>query len=330
MLRIGLMGAAKIAPSAIVAPMRGFGEAALVAVAARSPDRAREFAAKHDIPKVHETYDALLADPDIDALYIPLPNGVHGEWAIKAVRAGKHVLCEKPVAANAEEAAAMARAASESGRVLMEAFHYRYHPLAQRMADIVASGELGEIREVRSSMCFPLPIFSDIRYNFKLAGGAMMDAGCYAVHMARLVGGPDPEVVSATAKLRDPDIDRAMEAELRFKSGAKGLVSVSMWSGKLLNISLTVVGSLGEMRAINPVAPQFWHRLTIQTAKGKRVENLGKRPTYLYQLEAFTAACLRGEPVLTPIEDGVSNMAIIDAIYRAAGLPVRRPAAAFR
>jgi predicted dehydrogenase len=330
MLRLGLLGAAKIAPAAIVAPVRASTEATLVAVAARDKERAKAFAAKHGIPRVHDSYDALLADPEIDAVYVPLPNGSHGEWAIKAVAAGKHVLCEKPVAANAEEATQMARAATSNGRIIMEAFHYRYHPLAQRIADIVSGGELGEIREIRSSMCFPLPIFGDIRYRFDLAGGAMMDAGCYAVHMARLVGGPDPEVVSAKAKLRDANVDRAMEAELRFKSGAKGQVSVSMWSSKLLDLSLTVIGSMGKMRAINPIAPQFWHRLTMQTQAGKRVEKFDKRPSYSYQLDAFTAACLRGAPTLTPIEDGIVNMSIIDAVYRAAGLPVRRPAASFR
>lgn len=326
MLRIGLLGAAKITPAAIVAPVNASTEATIVAVAARNVERAHAFAAKHDISRVHDSYAALLADPEIDAVYIPLPNGLHGEWAIRAVHAGKHVLCEKPIAANAGEAEAMAQAAGESGRVLMEAFHYRYHPLAQRMADIVASGELGEIRHVRSTMCFPLPLFNDIRYNFSLAGGAMMDAGSYAVHMARLVGGPDPEVVSAAAKLRDANVDRAMEAQLRFKSGAIGTVSVSMWSWKLLNISVRVTGSLGEMRVINPVMPQSWHRLTVKTGQGKRIENLGKRATYLYQLEAFTDACLRGAPVLTSAEDGVRNMAVIDAIYRAAGMPVRQPA----
>lgn len=326
MLRIGLLGAAKIAPSAIVAPMKETPEAALVAVAARSVERAREFAAKHGVPRVHDSYDAMIADPDIDALYIPLPNGLHGQWAIKALRAGKHVLCEKPIAANAEEAQAMADAAREAGKVLMEAFHYRYHPLAQRMVDIIASGELGEIRHVHTNMCFPLPLFNDIRYNFSLAGGAMMDAGCYAVHMARTLGGPDPEVLSAVPQLRDPNVDRAMETQLRFKSGATGTVSVSMWSWKLLNISLRVTGSLGEMGVINPVMPQAWHRLTVKTAQMKRSENLGKRPTYLYQLEAFVKACLHGGPVLTSAEDGVRNMAVIDAIYRAAGMQVRQPA----
>jgi predicted dehydrogenase len=325
MLRIGLLGAAKIAPSAIVTPAKSVPEVSLVSVAARDPARAKEFATKHNIPRIHDSYDAMIADPGIDALYIPLPNGLHGQWAIKAAKAGKHVLCEKPIAANAEEATAMAQAAREAGKVLMEAFHYRYHPLAQRMADIVAGGELGEIRHVQSSMCFPLPLFKDIRYNFNLGGGAMMDAGCYAVHFARLLGGPDPDVVSAVPKLLNPNIDRAMEAQLRFKSGATGTVSVSMWSWKLLNISCSVTGSLGKMHVFNPVMPQAYHRLTVKTDTGKRTENLGDRPTYLYQLEAFADACLRGKSVLTSAEDGIVNMSIIDDIYRAAGMPVRRP-----
>jgi predicted dehydrogenase len=327
MLRVGLLGAAKIAPSALIQPAKSVADVSIVAVAARSVERAKEFAAKHGIPRVIDSYEAMIADPDIDALYIPLPNGLHGQWAIKAARAGKHVLCEKPIAANAAEAEAMAEAARGAGKVLMEAFHYRYHPLAQRIADIVASGELGEVRHIQSTMCFPLPLFGDIRYNFSLAGGATMDAGPYAVHMARLVGGPDPDVVSAVPKLRDADVDRAMEAQLRFKSGATATVTVSMWSWKLLNISLHVTGTLGEMHVSNPVAPQFWHKLTVKTGQGKRSENLGKRPTYLYQLEAFTEACLRGGPVLTSAEDGMRNMAVIDAIYRAAGMPLRQPTA---
>ncbi len=329
MLRIGVLGAAKIAPAAIIAPARDSTEAKVVAVAAREPERARAFAAKHGIPRVIDSYDAMIADPEIDAVYIPLPNGLHGRWAITAVEAGKHVLCEKPLGANEAEARAMADAAARSGRVMMEAFHYRYHPLAQRMADIVASGELGEVRHVQSTMCFPLPLFKDIRYRYDLAGGAMMDAGCYALHMAQLVGGDSPEVVSAVAKRRGPDIDRAMEVDLRFASGATGHVSVSMWSAKLLNISLRVLGSKGEMRVINPIAPQAWYRLTVQVGDGRpRRESLGRRPTYLYQFEAFTAACLRGAPVLTSAADGVRTMRLIDAVYRAAGMRVRDPASA--
>ena len=326
MLRIGLMGAAKIAPSAIIAPCKASSTATVTAIGARDRARAEAFAAKHGIARIHDSYDALLADPDIDALYIPLPNGLHGKWAIKAVQAGKHVLCEKPLAANEAEAQAMADAAAQAGRVMMEAFHYRYHPLAQRMKDIVDSGELGETREIFSTMCFPLPLFGDIRYNFGLGGGAMMDAGCYAVHMARLVGGGEPEVLSAKPLLRNPEVDRAMKADLRFPSGAIGHVHVSMWSWKLLELSLRVVGSKGEMRVSNPIAPQAFHKMVVKTEAGKRVERFDKRPSYAYQLDAFVAACVQGAPMLTPASDGVKNMRVIDAIYRAAGMPIRQPA----
>ena len=153
-----------------------------------------------------------------------------------------------------------------------------------------------------------------------------MDAGCYAVHMARTFGGENPEVVSAQAKLRDPQVDRAMTAELRFPSGHTGRVHCSMWSSNLVRISARVIGSKGELRALNPVAPQVFHRLVVRSDGGRRVERLPRRASYSYQLDAFAGAVLRGEPVKTTPEDAVANMTVIDAIYRAAGLPLREPA----
>src|SRR5205814_2875807 len=141
-------------------------------------------------------------------VYIPLPNGLHGRWTLAALAAGKHVLCEKPFTANAAEAAVVAEAAGSSGLVVMEAFHYRYHPLARRMQEIVAGGELGELRHVEAHLCFPLPRFSNIRYDFGLAGGALMDAGCYTVNLVRMLGGGEPEVVSARALLHGTTVDR--------------------------------------------------------------------------------------------------------------------------
>ena len=193
-----------------------------MAVAARDRDKAARFAQKHAIETVHGSYEALLADANVDAVYNPLPNGLHGNWTRAALAAGKHVLCEKPFTANADEAVEVAAVAAPSGRVVMEAFHYRYHPLAERARAILDAGELGRVRHVETWLCFPLPRFSDIRYDHALAGGALMDAGCYAVNMARLLGGEEPEVVSATAKLHRPDVDRAMRAELRFPSGHTG------------------------------------------------------------------------------------------------------------
>ena len=324
-LRIGVLGAARIAPSALIKPAKDNAEVVVAAVAARDGSRARAFAAKHGIARVHESYQALIADPDLDAVYNPLPNGLHGKWTRAALAAGKHVLCEKPFTANAAEAREIAGLAAKSDRVVMEAFHYRYHPLALRTEQIIASGELGKLERVEAALCFPLPKFSDIRYNYSLAGGAMMDAGCYAVHMARTFGGSTPEVVSAQAKLRDPQVDRAMTAELRFAEGHTGRVRCSMWSSRLLEITAHVVGDRGEVRLFNPVTPQFFHRLSIRSSDGKRVERFPRRPSYAYQLDAFAAAVLRGEPVQTNPEDAVENMTVIDAIYRAAGLPLRQP-----
>jgi predicted dehydrogenase len=324
-LRIGVLGAARIAPLALVGPAKGNAEAVVAAVAARDVPRAQAFAAKHGIARVHDSYDALVADPELDAVYNPLPNGLHGKWTRAALAAGKHVLCEKPFTANAAEAREIAELAAVSDRVVMEAFHYRYHPLALRVEEIIASGELGNLRRIEAALCFPLPRFSDIRYSYSLAGGATMDAGCYAVHMVRTFGGSTPEVVSAQAKLRDPRVDRAMTAELRFADGHTGRVRCSMWSKQLLQISAKVVGEHGELRVLNPVMPQFYHRLTVRAPDGKRVERFGRRPSYAYQLDAFVGAVLRGNPVRTTPQDAVENMTVIDAIYRAAGLPLREP-----
>jgi predicted dehydrogenase len=320
-----VLGAARIAPSALIKPARDNADVAVAAVAARDSARAQEFAAKHDIARVHDSYEALIADPDLDAVYNPLPNGLHGRWTRAALAAGKHVLCEKPFTANAAEAREIADLAAASDRIVMEAFHYRYHPLTLRAEQIIGSGELGAIERVEAALCFPLPKFSDIRYNYPLAGGALMDAGCYAVHMARTFGGSTPEVVSAHAKLRDPQIDRAMTAELRFAAGHTGQVRCSMWSSRLLEISARVVGDRGELRLFNPVTPHLIHRLSVRSSEGKRVERFSRRPSYAYQLDAFAAAVLRGEAVKTTPEDAVETMTVIDAIYRAAGLPLRQP-----
>ncbi|MFI5782269.1 Gfo/Idh/MocA family protein [Nocardia sp. NPDC051570] len=324
-LRIGILGAARIAPTALIKPAAADPGVVVAAVAARDPLRARQFADKHGIGTVYNGYDELIAADDIDAVYNPLPNGLHGRWTRAALAAGKHVLCEKPFTANAAEAREIADLAEDSGRVVMEAFHYRYHPMTRRAEEIIASGELGKLVRVETTLAFPLPKFSDIRYNYGLAGGALMDAGCYAIHMARVFGGETPEVVSAQAKLRDPRIDRAMTAELRFPSGHTGRISCSMWSSELLRISARIVGERGEMKLFNPVAPQLFGKLSVRLAHNSRAERFPRRTTYAYQLDAFADAVLRGGPVPTGPRDSVENMTVIDAIYRAAGLPLREP-----
>lgn len=324
-IRIGILGAASVAPQSLIIPARENGEVVVAAVAAREVSRAEAFAAQHNITRVHSSYEALIDDPDLDAVYNPLPNALHGRWTRAALAGGKHMLCEKPFTANAAEAREIAELAATSDRVVMEAFHYRYHPLVLRVEQIIAAGVLGKLKRVEATMCFPLPKFSDIRYNYALAGGATMDAGCYAVHMARAFGGSTPEVVSARVKLRDSQVDRAMTAELRFAGGHTGRVRCSMWSSRLLQLSAKVVGERGELRVLNPVLPQLFHRLSVRTADGNRVERFPRRASYAYQLDAFAAAVLRDEPVKTGPDDAIENMTVIDAIYRAAGLPLREP-----
>jgi predicted dehydrogenase len=319
-LRIGLLGAARIAPVALVRPARAVEGVELAAVAARDPERARRFAARHGIPRVHESYERLLADPELDAIYNPLPNSHHCAWTIRALEAGKHVLCEKPIAANAEEAARMAEAAQRSGRVLMEAFHWRYHPLAERLLEIVRSGELGRVRHVEARLCVPLLLPGDIRYRLDLAGGATMDTGCYTVHVVRTLAGAEPEVVRAEARLASPGVDRWMAAELRFPDGRTGRVECSLASLKLLAVGARVLGDEGELSVLNPIAPQLWHRLSVRSARGRRHERIRGDASYTGQLRAFRAAVREGAAFPTHPADAVANMRVIDAIYERAGL----------
>ena len=320
-LRVGILGAARIAPMALIGPAKGVDEVEIACVAARDRRRAEAFAAKHGIPSVASSYEALLADESIAAVYNPLPNSLHAEWTIRALEAGKHVLCEKPFTSNEAEARQVADVAARSGRVVMEAFHWRYHPLAARMKEIVAT-ELGALRRIETSMCIPLPLPGDIRYRLDLAGGATMD------------GAPTPSPCSATWRGRSrPSRARRPGSRRRasiagcggslVRGGRTGSMTCSLWSATLLSIRARVVGELGTMSVFNPVAPQFYHHMTVETREGKRRERLPKASTYECQLRAFAGAVLRGEPVPTGPEDAVKNMRVIDAVYRAAGLPIR-------
>jgi predicted dehydrogenase len=322
-IRIGLLGAARIAPNALVKPARVVEGVEVAAVAARDPGRAEAFATRWGVPTVHSDYATLIADPDLDAVYIPLPNGLHAQWTLAALAAGKHVLCEKPFTSNADEAREVERAAAGTDLVVMEAFHYRYHPLMARALDLVAKDTIGEVRHVETQFCFPLPRFSDIRYNAALAGGALMDAGCYAVHCLRQFGPGEPTVRKARAKLHSPQVDRAMTATLVFPSGATGAITCSMWSRHLLGVSARVLGSAGELRITNFIAPQYYHKLSVRSGTGRWTEKVPGEPTYTCQLRAFVAAVTDGQPVLTPPADSIQTMTVIDDIYRAAGLAPR-------
>jgi predicted dehydrogenase len=326
-LRFGVLGAARIAPAALIRPASSNPEVTVETVSARESAKATAYAARHRIPRVAPTYDTLLADPDIDAVYIPLPNSLHAHWTLEALAAGKHVLCEKPLTSNADEAVVVAeaaeRAASDSGLVVLEAFHYRYHPLAARMKEIIDSGELGALQHIEAWMCAPIINKQDIRYHYDLAGGALMDMGCYVVNLARMLGGEEPTVTAATAKLERPEVDRAMSAELLFPGGHTASVHCSMWSSSFLHLAARVRGDEGELRVFNPIAPQFLSWLSVRSGGTRRTEIPSRRPTYAYQLDAFCDAVLRGQPQVTTPRDAVANMTVIDAVYRAANMRPR-------
>ena len=332
-VRIGTLGAARITPPALITPAREVPEAEVTAVAARDRSRAEAFAAEHGIPVVHDSYEALVDDPDIDAVYNPLPNSLHAPWTLRAIAAGKHVLCEKPLTSRAEQAAEVARAAEAAGVVVMEAMHYRYHRLARIMTEQLAlvAGPREEressVRHIHCVVSFPLDGPDDIRYDYELAGGAAMDAGCYAVDCLRLLGPGEPEVVAALATEQNPDVDRAMTAFLRFPGGATAWLDVALTQGGKLRADVHVVGAYGQMRVQNFVRPYVRYRVTTRTEK--LTEMISSPPgesaetTYLGQLRAFAGAVLRGEPFPTTAEHAIGTMRVIDDIYRAADLPLR-------
>lgn len=322
-LRIGTLGAAKITPNALIKPAAKLDTVQVVAVAARDPARARDFSQKYGIPKVHDSYDALIDDPEIDAIYNPLPNSLHCEWSIWALRAGKHVLCEKPLASNASEAKEMKQAAAETGLVLVEAFHNLYHPLTQQVKRVIESDELGEIQHVEAHFNMPIPKFNDIRLVYELAGGAVMDLGCYPVGLLRYLIGEEPEVVSAQAKLHSAQIDQQMVAELQFPSGVTGKITCALFVPWRMNIQLKVIGSQGYIWALNPWLPHHFNWLTVQTPCTRINQFVRGYSTYQYQLEAFVKAVRGEEVIFTDGEFGVRNMTVLDEIYRRAGLKIR-------
>lgn len=324
-VRIGILGASSFAPTTMINPARGNRDVVVAAVGARDQVSADEFAAKYGIAKAYGSYEALIGDPDLDAIYVLVPTSMHGKWTKVALAAGKHVLVEKPFTANATEAREIAELSAKSDRVVMEAIQFRHHPLTRRVEQIIASGELGALQRVDVTLCVMLPTFKANCYNYALGGGAMMDAGSYVTNMARTFGGSTPEVVSAQAKLQKPRVDRAMTAELRYESGHTGRLQCALWSGNLFRASAKVVGEDGELRWLSPAAPNLFPRLSVRSANGKRTERFSRRPTYSFQLDAFAGSVLRGEPVRTSPQDAVENMSVIDAVYRAAGLPIREP-----
>ena len=325
-IRLGLIAASRIAKGAIIDPLPDVDGVELVAVAARDHERARAAADEWGAPLAFGSYEELVASDDIDAVYIGTPASLHREWAIAAIDAGKHVLCEKPLAANADDARAIADADERGGVVVMEAFHWRYHPFLERIRAVLDGGELGRID--RFDAAFDIPDGrigrDDIRWDLALGGGATMDLGCYSIQFVRWAAGADPDVVSAEAVCPVDEIDGSLAAELRWPSGITGSIQSSMIApGEQVEAWLRVTGERGRMIVTNPLAPQHGATLVVDTGSRIRYEVADTSTTYFHQLVAFRDAIVHGTSFPTTTADGVRNMEIIDACYRAAGLQPR-------
>jgi predicted dehydrogenase len=324
-LRIGILGAARIAPSAIIFPAHATGHQ-LVAVGARDKGRANEFAKQYMIEKAYGSYQEVIDDPNVDVIYNPLPNNAHGPWNIRALTAGKHVLSEKPSASNAAEAKEVAAAVSKSGKVFMEGFHYYYHPVFQRLLAIIKSGEIGEVIKVESALLIPMPDKNDLRLQFDLAGGSIMDVGCYALHSQRmisqLIAAGEPTVVNTEANAPDGELDTKLNVQLKYPNGVAALAKGDFES-PALDAPLTVTGSKGSIHLPNFVVSGWDPRVIVDVAGNKRVEQLPSISTYTYQLIAFADAVDLGKPVKTDAKDALAQSQLIDSAYLSANLPLR-------
>ncbi|MFV0251978.1 MAG: Gfo/Idh/MocA family protein [Beutenbergiaceae bacterium] len=318
MLGIGILGAAGIAPQALIRPARRRDDVKVLAVASRRANAADAYAAEHGIAVAHHRYEDLLADPAVDVVYNALPPSLHAEWSIRAVRAGKHVLCEKPAALDPQQAQAMTEAAAQAGRVLIEAFHDHYHPVLQHAVAAAREGQIGQVRRLEGTFTAPIPFDpSSIRHDPAVGGGALLDLGCYPVHWLRAVAGTEPIVTAASASPNELGADQQIEAELAFADDLTGRIFASM--GQAFASSLVITGSGGRIEIENPVLPHRGHSVRTVLDGVEHTSTIGGRETYDYQLDAVVAAIQDGQTPATSGQDIVANAALIDAIYRQAG-----------
>jgi predicted dehydrogenase len=324
---IGILGAAGITERAIVEPARELDGVAVVAIGARDPERARAAADRLGVPGAGD-YAAVLAHPAVDLVYIPLPSTVQAEWAVRALEAGKAVLCEKPLSANATTAAAIAAAADATGQRAFVGFHYRLHGFTRRLMEVLRSRVLGEIRRVDFDYSIPHFVVQpgNIRLDADLGGGSFMDVGCYAVDLARAVWG-EPTVVSADAVRydADPRVDLQTDAVLELPGGVPLDIRSSFIGSDQGSMSLRVEGSAAALLATSVIVPQWGAVLTVTTGDAVLLEEkaVEGENSYARQLEHVVAALRTGEPSELDAAHGVGTMAVVDEVYRAAGLQPR-------
>ncbi len=310
-LRLGLLSTARINLE-ILEAMPARVEA--VAVASRDAARAEAYAREHGLARAHGSYEGLLADPEVDAIYIPLPNGLHHEWTMRSLRAGKHVLAEKPYSRHPGEVEEAFDLADESGLVLMEAFMYRHHPQTRIAADLVAGGAVGRLRTVRSSSGFTLPA-GDVRFDTELDGGALMDVGCYCVSASRLLAG-EPEHVYGEQVVGETGIDLAFHGTLRCPGDVVAQFDCSFVQAR--GQRLAAVGEEGKLVVETPFRPDWGGDvLLVRDGETTRVD-VPEARMFELELENFAAAIAGEAPPLLGRADALGQARAIDALYRSA------------
>ena len=323
-LRIGVLSTADIAIKKVIPGMHRAARVEIAAIASRDRDQARAVAERLDIPRAHGTYDALLADPDIDAVYIPLPNHLHAEWTIAAARAGKHVLCEKPLALTAADAGRMAQACDAAGVRLMEAFMYRHHPSWVAVRDLVESGRIGRLAAVRSWFSYYNDDPANIRNIREYGGGALYDIGCYNVNLSRLLFGGEPTRIRASIE-RDPatGVDVLTSAILDFDEG-----SATFTCGTRLETDqrVDIYGTTGRISIGIPfnIPPDRPTQVFVTAggdppvAPATEVIEFPTADPYGVEADVFAAAVLDGTPLPFAADDAIANLRVIEGIFAAA------------
>jgi D-xylose 1-dehydrogenase (NADP+, D-xylono-1,5-lactone-forming) len=316
-VRWGVLSTSNIGRRAVLPAIQRSSNGELVAVASRAADKAHAFADELDIPRAYASYEQLLADPDIEAVYIPLPNSMHREWTIKAAEAGKHILCEKPLALNAAECAEMDAAARANGVLLLEAFMYRFHPQTERVIELIRQGAIGEPRFIHAAFTFRLTNPANIRLQAELGGGSLMDVGCYCVNVSRTLFAAEPIEVQAFASWSAGGVDEQMIGSLRFAGGDYAQFDSALTLAR--RETYQVVGTEGVIEA--PVAFLPGHSDTIiriRDAAGARDETIAGVDEYQLMAEHF-AVCVRGQAALRySASEAAANMRAIAALYRSA------------
>jgi len=314
-LRWGVLSTSNIGRVAVNPAIQASSNGELLAVASRTESAAREFAEKAGIPQHFGSYEALLEDERIDAVYNPLPNSLHKEWTIRAAEKGKHVLCEKPLALNAAECREMEAAAAANGVKLLEAFMYRFHPRTKRVLEMVRAGAVGNLRQIRSTFTFLLTRPDNIRWDPELGGGALMDVGCYCVNVSRTLAGREPVEVRAMANFRTPGVDEQLAGTLRFEDGLLAHFDCALTMER--TEAYQVHGTEGQLRVQKAFLPGKGDALIEQFDVENELTSITVAGADEYQLmvEHFADCVLNDLPLRYTGEEAALNMKVIEALY---------------